>query len=509
MSRARSWLLFCGLVFAAIPDFGEGADKKVALVIGNSLYQHTTPLANPVADAKLITSALVKAGFAVSHHENVSDAQFEGEVAKFAREAVAANIALIYYAGHGIEHRGKNWLIPIDARLEDEFMLSSEAMPVDRLLEASRSARNQIIILDACRNNPFPQMRLAEGGTRSVGSRGLGSVELADLGSDSRALGTLIAFATSPNDVAKDGPAGTNSPYAEALNRWLREPGIDVSTLFGRVRDDVLAATLNKQQPWTTQSIGALMITPGSAVVSTFDPRQTELTFWQGVQTSDSAEAFQAYLTRYPKGDFASLATAELLRRKQSQSAIESDISGKGTLAVEVLPVDAEIWLNDRKVGSGSVRLAALTPGEFRLEVRSDGYVSQFQSGIVVADRINRMDVKLEKITPATRTADVVESGYMADSVKRAVEGVAAGRCDWPMVDALRYACESQTSRIVPILANMGRIVSIKYIKGEANPAGGTLHLFRVVHVNGALDWHIAYDGFGRMIVFASDLQIK
>lgn len=257
MSAFRGFLLFALLALSA-----PCVAKRVALVIGNSSYQHTAPLTNPTADAKLIGESLTAAGFQVTTQLDLGDAAFERALVEFGRTSQGADIALIYYAGHGMEFGGQNWLLPIDAKLEDDLALEVEAISLDRMLAVLGNARNRIVILDACRDNPFRAMRVAGQG-RTVGSSGLARVEL-DRGlistSDGKPIGTLIAFAAAPGAKAKDGLSGGNSPYAAALAQHLASPGVALSVVFDRVRDAVLAKTSNQQVPWKNDSMGELVL---------------------------------------------------------------------------------------------------------------------------------------------------------------------------------------------------------------------------------------------------------
>lgn len=252
-------LLMCTLLSLSMPSFAQ----RVALVIGNSDYQHTAALSNPAADAKLIGASLTKAGFQVTRLLDLGDAAFERALVEFGRSSQGAEVALIYYAGHGIEFGGQNWLLPIDAKLEDDLALEVEAISLDRMLGVLAGAHNRIVILDACRDNPFRNMRVTGDKTRSVSPGGLAEVSL-DRGMQpivgDKPIGTLIAFAAATGAKAKDGPGGGNSPFAAALAQHLVSPGVALSVVFNRVRDTVLAKTDNQQIPWINYSMGELVL---------------------------------------------------------------------------------------------------------------------------------------------------------------------------------------------------------------------------------------------------------
>jgi tetratricopeptide (TPR) repeat protein len=227
-----------------------GAERRVALVIGNSAYAHAPALRNPVNDAKAFAGVLRAIGF--SDVRELYDAGLSalGQALKsFGDVAAGSDWAVIYYAGHGIEVNGINYLIPVDAALEQAAHVEDEAMPMSRLLsKVTGASKLQLVILDACRNNPFTgRMKRTGSGTRSLG-RGLASIEPES--------GVLVAYAARDGTTALDGDTD-NSPYAEALIRHIAEPGLEINLLFRRVRDDVFAKTGRQQEPYTYGSLPA------------------------------------------------------------------------------------------------------------------------------------------------------------------------------------------------------------------------------------------------------------
>lgn len=235
---------------------------RVALIIANGTYQNVDPLKNPVADAELIGNSLQAAGYQVFEAKNATRAVLIRALQDFRDKAETSSVALVYYAGHGMESAGKNWLIPIDARLRDERDLTVEAVELDgtvlTTLEGAKGLR--IVILDACRDNPFARsMRRIGGGKRSL-SRGLAVVDENTVGD------TLVVYAAKAGSTAEDGEAN-NSPFALSFARRIPEPGVDVQILFRRVRDDVLRATGNQQEPYQYGSLRgeALYLVPPTA----------------------------------------------------------------------------------------------------------------------------------------------------------------------------------------------------------------------------------------------------
>ena len=228
---------FLSLIFAD----PARAEKRVALVIGISNYQQVPRLANPVRDAEAIAGLFKKAGFdVVDEKRDLGIADMRRVVREFSEKSRDADIAVVYYAGHGIEVDGTNYLVPSDAKLVSDFDVEDETVSLDRVIRALDSVKRlKLIILDACRDNPFATTMKRSVVSRSVG-RGLGKIEPAM--SD-----TLIAFAAKAGAVASDGD-GQNSPFATALVKYITEPGLDLRLAFGRVRDDVSEADRKLQR---------------------------------------------------------------------------------------------------------------------------------------------------------------------------------------------------------------------------------------------------------------------
>ena len=303
----RWGLVLCAL--CALVWGGPTQARKVALVIGNSAYVNTSALANPGNDATLVAQAAREAGFDVVETANLTSVAFRDALRNFRQSVDGADVAMIYYAGHAIEGQGKNWLVPVDAKLETEFDLPYEAIDFDRLLESLSGSRMRMIVLDACRNNPFGNTW--KRGYRSVSS-GLAGMEVDDV---------LVLYAAAPGQLATDGAEG-NSPFAMSLARRLPEPGLAVQLLGGVVRDDVLAATGGKQRPFVSASItGTPIYLAGNptAPVATAgggggggDKSRMEALMWQGAASADSTAGYQAYLDEFPQGIFARMARERL-----------------------------------------------------------------------------------------------------------------------------------------------------------------------------------------------------
>ncbi|MBC7905622.1 MAG: SUMF1/EgtB/PvdO family nonheme iron enzyme [Rhodospirillaceae bacterium] len=247
------WLFMTALLLVAGPS-SSASQRRVALVIGMGQYVSVPNLPNPPKDARAMGESLARLGFEVDSHLDSDYRDFAKALREFGIKAQGADVALIFYAGHGMQVDRENYLIPIDARLERERDLVYEAMPLERLLgEASQARVLGIVILDACRNNPFAEklaqkVQVARARAVAVGP-GLARV-------DATPKDTLVALATRADALAEDGE-GNHSPYTEALLANLEMPGLELGLFFRRVRDQVLKATNGRQEPFTFGSLGA------------------------------------------------------------------------------------------------------------------------------------------------------------------------------------------------------------------------------------------------------------
>jgi hypothetical protein len=251
--RSKPVLACVCLLLALLSTQGAAAERRVALAIGNSVYRNAPPLANTIADANGLAQLFRNAGFdTVIARTDLGVVDFKRTVREFLQTAEQADIAVVYYAGHGIEIGGTNYLVPTDARLNRDYDVEDEAVALDRIIWALESVKRlRLIILDACRDNPFPaRMRSVE--VRALSGGGLGRP--VDVGAD-----TLVAYAAKAGSKSFDGD-GPNSPYATALLRHLGEPGLDIRIALGRVRDDVLAMTGGRQEPFIYGSLGGATI---------------------------------------------------------------------------------------------------------------------------------------------------------------------------------------------------------------------------------------------------------
>jgi uncharacterized caspase-like protein len=310
-------LLVLTLVGAA-PVF---ATERVALVIGNGIYQKVPTLPNPPSDATDIGRALERLNFKVTQLTNASAAEMRKAIVDFGRSTEGSEMAVLFYAGHGMEAGGENWLIPTDAELRSDTDVESEAISLRSInLQVSKAHQLGLVILDACRNNPFAAKMQRSLRTRAV-ARGLAPTEPTD--------NVLVAYAARDGTTANDGD-GRNSPFTTALLRNIETPGLEISFLFRNVRDEVMSATNREQQPFVYGSLSkeAIYLKPPATTTVQNPPALTEAPtstedgrFWQAIKTSTVAGLYEELLKRYPYSPHAIDARERLVELKSKQMA--------------------------------------------------------------------------------------------------------------------------------------------------------------------------------------------
>jgi uncharacterized caspase-like protein len=250
-----------GLAMLLAGVLPAAAERRVALVVGNAAYKHTTPLANPANDARDMAKALEGTGFEVILALDAAKAEMDGALRAFADKLASADVALFFYAGHGLQVGGRNFLVPVEARLTRERDLEFEAVGLDfvlRQMEIDREGKTTIVMLDACRDNPLSRNLARSMGTRSA-SVGQG------LAPAPAGVGTFIAYSTQPGNVALDG-AGRNSPFTAALARHIGTAGRNLNATMIEVRKSVIEATGGRQVPWDHSALtGDFYFVPGEA----------------------------------------------------------------------------------------------------------------------------------------------------------------------------------------------------------------------------------------------------
>lgn len=249
-----SWTVMIALADVSIVAAAHHApEKRVALVIGNSNYR-MSPLKNPVNDARAVSAALRTLGFVVTLRENTSLQTMLDAMRTFLGDSKGADVRLIYYAGHGVQVRGKNYLVPVDTEIlrEEEVPNSSADLTglLDRLSEHGGGLN--IVILDACRTNPFSNMTIAAADGRVLKTRGVARLGLAQVNAPQ---GTLVAFSTAPGSIATDSAEEQNSLYTKHLLSNMNTPGLPLEQMFKRVRFAVATETNRKQMPWENSSL--------------------------------------------------------------------------------------------------------------------------------------------------------------------------------------------------------------------------------------------------------------
>jgi uncharacterized caspase-like protein len=350
-------LLAAALMFASAAGAAttDGTERRVALVIGNSAYQFTPALPNPTSDAEAMAAALQRLGFEVSKGIDLDGDETELIIREFTKKLPGADVALFFYAGHGIQVDRRNYLIPVDAQLADETDLQFEATDLNLVLSLmEREPRVNLVFLDACRDNPLSQkLARSMGSTRSTAiGRGLALVDAAD--------GSFIAFATQPDNVALDGE-GNNSPFTSALLNHIETPGLSLSDMMIRVRNDVKAATNGQQVPKEESSLTSSFYFqpavnveeaiasvepaagPTTAVVTpTTSGVDKEVVFWDSIKDSSSPGQFEAYLAQFPNGTFAPLARVRLEELTAAKTAEQAEPAKTDELAALTPPEASE-----------------------------------------------------------------------------------------------------------------------------------------------------------------------
>ncbi len=355
------------LLVALVPD-PASAEARLALVVGNGAYVNVTPLDNPVNDATLMAKSLEQVGFDVTLITEASQDQFIRAISEFGRKLRTAGpdtTGLFYYAGHGVQSFGTNFLVPVDIELHDAADLSLVGVPAQAVLRQMFSARNKtnIVILDACRNNPFDLIP-------DLSDNGLAEMKAP--------RGTFLAYATAPGEVALDG-AGSNSPFSEAISRRLNTPGQPIEALFKDVRVEVLQQTNGLQTPWDTSSL-----TTDFQFVEAKTPSPAEIQMrqlWDSVKLSRDPIQVLLFMRANPDSDYADEARALLAELMSSELKPDEQAEKAETappVAVDPAKAERELIEEARKTGTAEAYqsyLEAYPDGAFselaRLELQT------------------------------------------------------------------------------------------------------------------------------------------
>ncbi|RWM31618.1 caspase family protein [Mesorhizobium sp.] len=449
---------------AAAPD-----TKRVALVIGNSKYVNAVPLPNPANDAQLIASTLRNAGFDVIEGVDQDNQGMHGLISRFTEESYNADLAVIFYAGHGMQVDGKNYLIPVDAELTSPAYLKTRTVQIDEFMAAlPPDPAVGVIILDACRDNPLARTLAASlPKSRSLGA-GLAPVEAKADGVGTG--GVLIAYATDPGAIAFDGN-GVDSPYSLALAKHLTEPGVEIQSALTRVRGEVTEATQGRQRPWHNASLGREVFlgkqaveaapvaapvadaakttaAPAPAPVTSEPPSwEVEQRLWDEASKKNAIPFYEAYLEQFPNGRFATVAKLNIDQLKDPKTGNK-----------QVAALDT----NEASANAGS---AVRTSVGITDEMKQTPGTEQTE-GAIGLDRNGRIDLQLRiealgnelgqvdgNIGPKTRQAIGVWQGKnglpQTTYLTRAQLAFLTIQTD-PMMDAIRAKNAADQARITP-----------------------------------------------------------
>jgi uncharacterized caspase-like protein len=380
-----------GVIAAGLLLLGQGfwagsaeAEPRVALVIGNSHYgADIGALPNPVNDAGLMANALQQTGFTVIKVTDADQKKMKRAIKDFGDKLAAAGptaTGLFFYAGHGVQVDGTNYLVPIAADIEKAADVDIESVSADTILQQMEFAgsRVNIVVLDACRNNPLQR------GLRSI-TRGLAPIEAAQ--------GTFIAYSTAPGQVAADG-TGSNSPYTKALAKTIVQPGVGIEEAFRDVRGEVMAATGGKQIPWDSSSLTAPFIFKGQAAAQTIATTTTttsqpapkpvtaaysvdaDKAVWDGIKESRDSSDYRAYLDQYPNGLFTNIAKSRVTSMgngapRDAQQPVAPAVQPVSAPAAAA-PVEPAISTSDSDAEEASNTAAANAAAAKKCAIRDD-----------------------------------------------------------------------------------------------------------------------------------------
>ena len=429
------WLLAAAALFLfAAHAAAQPAEKRVALVIGVGKYLNAPALANPPNDARQMGAALAKLGFQTDTVIDPDYQTMQRAILTYGRRLDGAKVALFYYAGHGMDVLGRNYLLPADFELTNISDLPFTAFEVQDVLgKLEAPGRASLAFLDACRNNPFAAELAARLGTRSVEvGRGLGRIER-------NVSGMLIAYATEPGNIAADGD-GQDSPFTTALLHHIATPGLDVRQMLTRVRYDVLAATDQKQRPWTTESLDSdFYFAPVAAVAIAPAPPPApspgvsmEALFWQSIASSTNAADYVAYLQQFPQGVFAPLARNRLasLTPPTAPAPPTPPPAAPPTAALAPAPVEDSAWsLPDRKAAQEALatlgHLKGAADGEFGAGTRAaiqhwQSFEGLDETGRLTTAQRDRLLDDAAKLTALLKPGAKSPHGTAADTVRGA-----------------------------------------------------------------------------------------
>lgn len=413
--RAIMFVRFLAVALAlmASATFAQ-AERRVALVIGNTDYKHTVKLPNARNDADSMSRMLRAEGFKVISGTDLSKQTMGERFSDFAAAAADAEVAMFFYSGHAIQIAGRNLMIPVDADIKSEILARTQTLDVDEMMAMTMSsAKAKIVLLDACRDNPFEDaIKRSLGPSRSisVGSKGLAEMRPTE--------GSLVVYATSPGQTAFDGKGGQNSPFTSALLKHLPAPGVEVNVALTKVRSQVQEETGRQQLPWASSSMTGLFYLsnkpfPGVETVASLTPptaiaaasaaasqdRDGERILWKSAEELKNADGYRLYIDRYPGGEFTDMAKLKLASLSGGTRSLGDAAAGEaGTQQTEdALNLDRDAWREvqkklsysghklsaDGKVGDGTRE--AIKSWQSGKKYTSTGYLTQAQLDVLKA----------------------------------------------------------------------------------------------------------------------------
>ncbi|MCK1360122.1 caspase family protein [Bradyrhizobium sp. 199] len=455
----RYLTLLASLMCMALSVSAAKADRRVAFVVGNGNYKNVAQLPNPPIDAKAMASTLRNVGFEVIEGSNLSRDQMTEKLLDFGRKAQGSDVAVFYYAGHGIAVGGSNYLLPVDADIKSEMDVKlGAAINIDLTLEQTMGdAKVKLVFLDACRDNPFAAKIKSNSATRSVNVQsGLAEMKSGE--------GTLIAFATGPGQTALDGQEGNNSPFTRALIDNITKPGIEIQQAMTSVRAQVNEETRKGQLPWghtnltgsvylnqapTTQVANAAPTAAGMVPAASGGSEGVELEYWRSVKESNKPEELNAYLTAYPNGQFKALALARLAAIKSGPSTATRTLTAgvdPATFTEEATQLtEDQVGLDKTQRRDVQRRLTGLgfdtkQTGAFSEETRSvlkrwqsargypsSGYLNKHQHKALLSEVVAAPATASDNSQKAARRAASAPAGSSAPAPHRSNPGDAAG----------------------------------------------------------------------------------
>src|ERR1700738_1539323 len=443
----RYFIIALSIAGTLVSANAANADRRVAFVVGNGAYKNVQALPNPPIDAKSMAGVLRNAAFEVVEGTNLPRDKMTERLLEFGQKAQGADVALFFYAGHGIAIDGINYLLPVDADIKSEMDVKlGSAIINDVTLDKTISdAKVKLVFLDACRDNPFTA-KIKATATRSVNVQ----TGLAEMKSGE---GTLIAFATGPGQTALDGQEGTNSPVTRALMANIAKPGVEIQEAMTKVRTQVNEETDKGQLPWGhTNLIGSVYLNPVAsanpgrppeepntpAVTSSSAP-EVELEFWRSIKDSNKPEELNAYLTNYPNGQFKSLALSRIASLENGPSTATRNLTtgvDPATFTNEATQVtEDQISLDKGQRRDVQRRLTGLgfdtrVTGKFDEQTRAVITRWQAARGYPSTGFLNKLQHKalLGEIVATTQTNSSDDSDYRPSRRHHAGGGGSGGR---------------------------------------------------------------------------------